>query len=126
MSTRLGLYGFKLNKLLPLFGSGDPAAIAEMEAKLDREAKGDGAQETFDAEFCESFRTALRQAIEGGIPLRGLKAEGRPHAYLAGWLANYKQRHLVTDCDYKYLPLLDFLEEYGKLLTPSGRSSNQS
>lgn len=121
MSTRLGLSGFNLDKMRSLFGSGDQAVIAEMEAGLDRAAKEeDDPEGTFDAGFCESFRAALRQAVEGGIPLSGLTGEGLPHAYLADWLANYEQRHLLTDCDYKYLPLLDFFEEYGKILGPIG------
>src|SRR3954470_23451094 len=122
MSTRLGLSGFDLDKLRSLFGSGDQAVIAEMEAGLDRAAKEeDDPEGTFDAEFCETFRTALLRAIQEGIPLSGLTDEGVAHANLADWLANFEQRHLLTDCDYKYLPLLDFLEEYGEHLGPSGR-----
>lgn len=122
MSTRLGLSGFDLDKMRSLFGCGDQAVIAEMEAGLERAAKEEDAPEgTFDAGFCETFRTALHQAVEGGIPLAGLTDEGLPHAHLADRLANYQQRHLLTDCDYKYLPLLDFLEEYGEHLSPSGR-----
>jgi hypothetical protein len=104
------------------FGSGDPRVIAELDAQLDRAAQQeDDPEGMFNPDFCAEFRMALRQVVEAGVPVPGLKAEGPHHALVADWLAQYQPRHTLTDCDYKYLALLDFFEEHGKLLTPTGR-----
>ena len=122
MSMRLNLSGFKLVKMRSLFGSGDRAVIAEIGAHLDRVAKEeDDPDGMFNPVFCEEVRRALRQVVEVGVPVPGLTTEGLPYIFLADWLARYKQRHVFTDCDYKYFPVLELFGEFGKLMTPVGR-----
>ncbi len=122
MSTRLDLTGFKIDKMQSLFGSGDLTVIAELEAKFDRAAKSANDPEgRFNPGFCDGFRTALRQVIESGVPVPGLKFEEGHHLFLADWLAKYKQQHVLTDCDYKYFPLLELVDSGAELMTPAGR-----
>jgi hypothetical protein len=122
MSTRLSLSGFSLDTMRSWFGSGDQAIISDLEAELDRAVKHENDPEgLFNPGFCEEFRTALRQVVEGGVPVPGLKIEGVHHVFLADWLAHYQQEHVLTDCDYKYFPLLDLIDMSAELMTPAGR-----
>jgi hypothetical protein len=122
MSARLELSGFRLEKLQSLFGSRDQTVIEQMEARLERAARtGMGLPADSEEGAVAVLRSALHEAINGGVPVPGLEAEFEPHATLAGWLAHHEQEHRRTDCDIKSDPLRDFWEQYGKLLGTAGR-----
>lgn len=122
MSDRLELSGFHLGKLQSLFGSRKQPVIDEMEALLERAAKtGKGLPAALEEASFQVIRSALHDAINGGVPLSGLEEEYEPHATLAAWLAHHGQKHRRTECDIKAVPLRDFYEQYGKLLGATGR-----
>lgn len=98
MSLRPQIYGFDLAKLRSLFGSGDKRIIAAAETEFERLAsRNPGA---VNSAFRATFRGALRQAIDEGVPLPGLTVEREPHVHLAMILAGYDQTLLPVDSDY--------------------------
>jgi hypothetical protein len=122
MSDRLELSGFRLEKLQSLFGSRQQPIIDEIEALLERAARtGNGLPAQLEGASFQVIRSALHNAIDGGVPLSGLDDEYAPHAVLATWLAHHGQKHRSTDCDIKAVPLKDFYDQYGKLLGTAGR-----
>jgi hypothetical protein len=120
MSIRLGLSGFQLEKLQSLLS--DPTALRKAEAKAKAARKaGKGALAQVDEETFAAGLTVLEAVAQYGVPVPGLEAESVAHAVLGLILAHHDQNHRQTNCDLKMVPLEDFRDQYGKLLSPTGR-----
>ncbi len=119
MALRPEVYGFHLAELFNRFQSQDRALIADLESKLVQLA----AESDLPSEFCDEYRTALRHAVDHGVPVPQLERETDAHVLLAIDLAKYRQElQPVGSNDWDMNAFFDFWETCQPLLSPAQQS----
>ena len=120
MSLRIELAGFKLDKMMKLFGSGDAKALKAVTDRADKLLDGDFDDEDEEREeFRQQFHAAAQRAINEGIPFAGLKKEDQHHVDLAALLAQYGQKLTgLNSSGWKMQYVFpDFRKAYGRRIS---------